>query len=335
MSVKLEDIAKELGISMMTVSRALNNTGYVKKETRTKVLKAAKEMEYVPNVLARGLVIKKTFNIGLIITNISNPFYARITRVIQEEALRNGYRLILFNTNENINLEKEALYSLREQRCDGVLLTSTESDYSHIIDLKKKGLPIVLINRRPKKINVDFVVCDNKKGGYLATSYLLSMGHKKIAHITGPTYITSVKEKIDGYKMAYKDYNIRINPKLIFETELTVDGAYKATLEMIEDHPDITAVFAYTDWMTIGVIKALQEKNVKIPGEISIVGYDNIDVSPYLKVPLTTIDLPIGLMGKKSVEILLKKINGVEESSKIIGKIYQPKLIKRKSVIKR
>lgn len=331
MSIKLEDIAKELGLSLMTVSRALNNKGNVKKETYTKIIKLAKEIGYVPNILARNLATNKTYNIGLVISDISNPFYAKITRVIQDIAYKKGYNITLFNTNEDTNLEKEALHSIIGQRCDGVLITSTEREQNYLADLNKYNLPVILINRRPKNNNISYVVCDNKKGGYLATTYLLGLGHRNIAHITGPPRITSVKDKIDGYIKAYKDYGLRANKDLIFMNEISMESAYKNTIKILKHDIKITAIFSYTDWMSIGVLKALKENNIKIPDDISLVGYDNLEFSSYLKAPLTTIDLPITQMGKKSIEFLLEKINNKELSNRIIRKVYEPKLIIRES----
>lgn len=331
MSINMLDIAKKLNISLMTVSRALNGKGYVKKETRKKILETAEELGYIQNALAKGLALNKTFNIGLVITDISNPFYSKITKVIQEEALKKGYHLTLFNTNENVEAEKEALYTIMEQRCDGALLTTASKDFNLVCDLKKKGLPIVLLNRRPNRDDLDFVVCDNKKGAFLATDYLLQLGHENIAHITGSTFISSVKEKIEGYEAAFNKKGLKMNKRLIYETELSLMGSYRTTLEMLKDNLNITAIFTYTDWMAIGVIKALNEKNIKIPDHISLIGYDNIEISPYLEIPLTTIDMPISLMGKKAIEILLERINANIEIDKVFNKIYKPALIERKS----
>jgi LacI family transcriptional regulator len=331
MPINIKDIAKELGISAMTVSRALNNKGRINSKTRSKILSTAERMGYVPNALARGLVLNKTFTIGMVISNIANPFYASIARVVQKEATARGYRLILLNTDENTDREKEALYSLRELRCDGALLTPTEQDYSHIVESVHSGMPIVLINRRPDKVKMDFVVCDNVKGAYLATTHLLELGHRRIAHITGPSYITSVAEKIKGYKTAFADRDLEPDPDLIFQTELTLEGAYQKTLDILDHHGDTTAVFAYSDRMSIGIMKALMEKQRNIPGDISIVGYDNIDISPYMRVPLTTVELPTGLLGKQALEILFKKMEEAGKSSDIVARVLPPKLIERQS----
>lgn len=327
----MRDIAKKLNISLMTVSRALNDKGYVKEKTYKKILETAKELGYIPNALAKGLALNKTFNIGLVITDISNPFFSKTTKVIQEEALKNGYHITLFSTNESLEAEKEALYTIMEQRCAGVLLTTTSKDFSLVYDLKKKGLPIVLINRRPNREDLDYVVCDNKKGAFLAINYLLELGHRNIAHITGAPFISSVSEKTEGYKAAFKKKGLDINPKLIFESEISLRGSYDTTLKVLDSNPEITAIFTYTDWMAIGVMKALNERNIKIPKDISLVGYDNIEVSQFLKVPLTTIDQPINLMAKKAIEILLSMINSKGENGKVYNKIYQPVLIERKS----
>lgn len=331
MPVNMLDIAKKLNVSLMTVSRALNNKRYVKEETYKKILEAAEELGYIPNALAKGLALNKTFNIGLVITDISNPFYSKITKIIQEEALKNGYHLTLFNTNESMEAEKEALYTIMEQRCDGVLLTSASRDFSLVYELREKGLPVVLMNRRPNKDDLDFVVCDNKKGAFLATNYLLQLGHRNIAHITGASFISSVSEKIEGYEAAFNEIGLEINPQFIFESEISLMGSYTTTLKILDSNPEITAIFAYTDWMAVGVIKALNERGIRVPEDMSLVGYDNIEISPYLGTPLTTIDLPINSMGKKAMEILLGRINSKKKNEKVSNKIYQPILIERKS----
>jgi LacI family transcriptional regulator len=328
MSVKMLDIAKKLNVSLMTVSRTLNNKGYVKEETKRKILKVAEEMGYIPNALAKGLALNKTFNIGLVITDISNPFYSTITKVVQEEASRNGYRLTMFNTNEDFKIEEEALNSIMAQRCDGALLTSASKDFRHVYDLQKNKFPIVLLNRKPDVEDLDYVVCDNKRGAFLAIEYLLKLGHRNIAHLTGPSYITSVREKIDGYNMAFNKKGLEINPELIFETEISLKGSYKATIKALKKNPYITAIFTYTNWMAIGAYRALEETGKKIPDDISVIGYDNIKVSSLLSAPLTTIDIPIRPMGRKAIDILLKKINGENNQ---FHKIYKPVLIERKS----
>ena len=331
MAVTLKEIAKKLGVSPITISRALGEKGNVKESTRLRIENTAREMGYIKNVSARNLVLKRSSNsIGLIISNISNPFYAHMTQIMQTEALKRGYSLTLFNTMEDDQIEKKALQTLREDRCAGALISLVGKSEEHIIESSFQDFPMIMLNRRPRSDSLDFIVCDVYKGACLAVSHLVKLGHTKIAHITGPDYTSSVEEKLRGYRDTLERNGAAFNPDYIIRRSLTLEGGYSGMKELRARHPGITAVFVFCDWMAIGVLKALQDMNLRVPEDMSVVGFDNIEISPVLRVPLTTIDLPVSVLSRDAIKELIHKIEKGHQNHKT-RIILQPHLVLRSS----
>lgn len=309
MTVTLKEIAKKLGLSTITVSRAISDRGSVKSATKKKIIDTARHMGYVKNVTARNLALNRSSNsIGLIISNISNPFYAKMTQIMQIEALKRGYSLTLFNTMEDDQIEKKALQTLQEERCAGALISAVGKSEEHILESVGRSFPVIMVNRRPKSKLLDYIVCDTRKGAQLATAHLLMLGHKKIAHITGPEYTTSVEEKLKGYKRALALHGIAFNKDYVIHKSLTLEGGYEGVKELRAKFPEVTAVFVYCDWIAIGVMKALQEMNLRIPEDMSVIGFDNIDIASSIRSPLTTVDLPVSILAQEAIKELVQKI---------------------------
>ena len=304
----LEDVAKELGVSSMTVSRALNNTGYVNSETKRKIIKTAQEIGYVPNVLARSLKNKTTSNVGLVISNIKNLYYSGLTYVIQNRLKEHGYNLIIYNTNENLHNEKEALMNVQEQRCRGVIISSVGRNEKYISQLSKYSTHVVMINRPPVSKSINYVAYDNQRGAFIATEHLIQKGHRAIAYLTGPSFNTSCRDKLAGYRKALEQYGLPYDETLIIRIELSQIRGYQATLKLIDSGVSFSAIFCFSDWIAIGALKALLENGIRVPEDVALVGYDNIDISAILRVPLTTVDIPAKTVGKKAVACLLEQI---------------------------
>lgn len=333
MSSIMRDIAKKCGVSITTVSRALRNKGEISPETKERILKIADEMEYSANIPARVLAGGKSNTIGLIVADNSNPYFAKLILGIEDIAKENDFGVILYNTNEDPELEMQAHRMLIEKRVDGLIITSLRTGKDPLISLQKKGIPFVLLNRYVESFKTDWVRSDNEYGAYSLTKLLCSLGHKRILHITGSEEISSVRERIIGYKKALKEVDIDFDPNLIYHCDLKLDGGYRCAQRALSElDPIPTAIFAYSDVIAVGVMKTLHENHIRIPEDIALVGYDNIDYSEFLEPSLTTVDQFAYEIGQKGMEILLEKIykpeNEIWQEQQIIIK---PKVVTRES----
>ncbi len=329
--ITLKDIAKEAGVSTASVSRALNNKEDIRPSTKERILRIAKREGYVANAVARSLKAKRTETIGTVITDISDPFFAPIVKGIEKVAREEGYHLILCDTDENYQMEKEALRTLIEKRVDGLLITPVQTDYQDIVELKRKKIPLVLLARHFdfELLETDHVVPDEIKGAFSITTYLIEKGHRRILFINGPIYVSSAKERLAGYKRALLETGVRIDKALIREGGIKMEDGYTIMKQELKRSSQFTAVFAYSDFVALGVMKALKEANLKIPQDIAVVGYDDINVSSFLEVPLTTVRVPKYELGVEGFKLLKKKIAGELDSPQKV--ILPTELVVRKS----
>ena len=257
MRTTLREIANRAGVSIITVSRALNHRPDVSKATRERVLAIAAELNYAPNVHARALASGSSKTLGLIVADNLNPYYARIIRGVEETAREHGYGVLLCNTDEQPNLELTAHQLLREKGVDGVLITSVQSGAGPLKDLERDGTPFVLLNRYVPEIETDYVLNDNFHGAYEVTSVLCKLGHRRIAHLTGSECITSVRDRTAGYRKALEDFGGRFDPDLVVRCDLKSESGYTCIRELLMARQlKITAVFAYSDMLAISVLKA-------------------------------------------------------------------------------
>ncbi|TCO68655.1 LacI family DNA-binding transcriptional regulator [Caldanaerobacter subterraneus] len=331
MAVTIKDIARLANVSVTTVSRVINNKPEgVSEETRQKILKLVKELGYQPNAIARGLVTKKTKTIGLIIPDISNPFFPDIARGVEDSAHIYGYNVFLCNTDDNLEKESEYIRALKEKYVDGIIFTSSvPSDYQHIMELVRDGVPIVMMDRRMESEEIYGVFIDNYEGGYLATKHLIDLGHRKIGCITGPLKVKNARERLEGYKRALLDNGIEVDERLIFEGDYKINSGIIGTEKLLNDNKDITAIFACNDLMAYGAYKTIRSYGYKIPDDISVVGFDDILLSQIMEPQLTTIRQPAYDMGLTAARMLIKLIEGKKVSKKII--IFKPQLVIRQS----
>jgi len=327
--ITLKDIGKQVGVSATTVSRALNNKPDISYETKKKIKEVAERLGYSPNALARSLKAKKTGSIGVLIGDIADPFFAPIVKGIEITARKMGYSIILCETGEEYEQEKIALQMMLEKRVDGLLITPSQTEYKDILELQRRKIPFVLVGRHFDLVESDYVITDDIKGAFSATNYLIKKGHKKILFINGPNYISSAKERLVGYKRALQENAILFDSSLVREGALKMEDGYRVMKEVLSTGTEFTAVFAYCDFVILGVMQALEEAKLEIPGDIAVVGYDNVSFAPFLRVPLTTVHIPKYELGKRSMELLKKKIEGEVKEPEAI--ILQTKLVIRKS----
>lgn len=330
MTTTIRDIAKLAGVSTTTVSRIINKKPYAASEATTKrVLEIIEEMNYKPNPLAQGLITKKTRTIGLIIPDIVNPFFPEIARGVEDIANKMGFNVFLCNTDDDLKKEKKYINALREKYVDGIILTvASDPRYEHIAELEKSDIPIVMMDRQVGHENGKCVFIDNLEGGYLATKHLIELGHEKIGCITGPLKTKGAIDRYKGYEKALKESGIKIDRKLVIESNYKIHGGVEAT-KLLLKQSDLTAIFACNDTMAYGAYKELKKKGYVIPEDMSIVGFDNIYLSQMLEKELTTVSQPTYKMGVAAADMLIKVIEGKRVNKKQL--CFKPELIIRES----
>jgi LacI family transcriptional regulator len=307
--VTLKEIARISGFSINTVSRALNNKDEVKADTREKILAVANKLGYIPNRLARGLRSNKTQTIGVIVADIANPFFAAVVKGVEKAARQRHYSIILTDSDETYEKEEESIQIMLNEQVDGLLISPVQTKKETIIGLKESGFPFVLLGRHFDDLETDYVVTDDVQGGFLATEHLIKQRHSRIALINGPLHVSSAKERFQGYKKALGRYGIELESSLISSGAITTEDGYKVAKSLLKQENPPTAVFAYSDFVAFGVMTAIRENGLRIPEDISIVGYDDVEFSSSLEVPLTTVRISKMELGRKAVKVLNERIN--------------------------
>ena len=306
--ITIKDVAQKAGVSPSTVSRALSGKIPVEEKTREKVLAAVKELNYQPNALAKGLKEGRTGTIGLIVPNICNPVFPSVSRGVEDVARESGYTVVLCNTDEDVNIEKEYIRKLQKKWVDGIILATSGRQSGHIRELKESGLPVVLLIRKLED-KVDAVVIDNNKAACQAVSYLVRTGHRRIAMVNGDQRLTLYRERFQGYLRALKESDLDFEPSLVLEIP-DHGTCYAAMSEFLKTRPVPDAAFVASDPMAVQVMKAVKDAGYRIPGDISVIGFDNLEFSPYLDPPLTTVNQPLYRMGAAAADRIISLIEG-------------------------
>lgn len=336
MPVTLNDIAEKADLSVSTVSRILNDKAdqySISGKSKRLVLKIANELDYKPNALARALRLKKTLSLGLIVPDISNPFFAYVTRSIQRTAHQLGYSVIVCDTDENQELEIEHINLLRSKGIDGLIMMPAGQSCDHLKVLDQEGLPLVLLDRYFEELDTHCVLVDNYNGALNATEHLIEHGHTRIAVNQGLPFSSTNKDRIKGYEAALNRHEISIERSLIVGEDFREESGYRAAKCILTMEEPPSAIFALSDLITLGTYKAIYEADLKIPDDISLVSFDDVDFSPYLASPLTAVAQPRQAMGEAAVRILVDLMeDDTESDGKIKHNVLQPNLIVRGSV---
>lgn len=320
------------GVSITTVSKVINGKDSdISEATIQRVMEVIEEYNYRPNALARGLVTRQTKTIGLIIPDISNPFFASTSRGIEDMAKKGGYTVIFCDTDDEKDKEEEALNVLKEKQVDGIIYTPTSQTRSHDIVKRctKSSIPIVVLDRVLKNDRIYMVYLDNMLGGFLATQYLLKKGHRRIGCITGPCNVHNSHDRFHGYQRALLEAEIEIDQDLIFEGNYRLDSGFKGACKLIDK--GVTAIFACNDMMAYGVYKAATSRGLKIPDQLSISGFDDIYTSEILQPSLTSVKQPAYEMGVAASDILIHLLEGKKVRDR--QRVFEPILIPRESVM--
>lgn len=306
--VNYNDIAKIAKVSSTTVSHVINKTRFVSPKTKDKVLEAIQELSYKPNLLARGLATGVTHTIGLVISDIKNPFYPEIIQGVEELAIRSEYNIFLCNTDYSVEKGLKSVGALLRKKVDGIIIASSQADKFLFKELAESTIPFVLVDWNESKINVDSIYFDFESGIREAVEYLISLGHKKIYFISGPKDLKTASIRENNFISIIKGYKSEGISYKIIEGNHKIDGGINAAKEIEKEKDMPTSIICSNDLTAIGAMKTLQTDGVKIPDQISIIGLDNIMLSEIVSPALTTIELERYLIGKSAAELLLNRI---------------------------
>jgi LacI family transcriptional regulator len=336
--VNINYIAKISGFSLSTVSRALCGDKTTNKDTAEKILKIAKDLNYVPDLIAKGLRQKKTRTIGVILNDPNNPFYSEILKVIDETLTENNYSMIVSYSNWDLDLERKNIITLISKRVDGIIISPIFEKDKNLKILIDNQIELVVIDCLSKFPKINNAYTDNLLAGEIATEHLIENGHKKIMLFTFAKKYSQVKDFEQGYIQALKKHNINIIKELIIDSpENSIDSGYDTFIKALSEDtkgtiPNFTGIVTISDLLAIGVYEVANELRISIPDTLSIVGYDNIRFTKSLNPPLTTVHQPRRRIGLESAKILLNNINNEEKIIK--NTKFTPYLIKRASVKK-
>ena len=310
----------------------------IPEETRQRVLQAMEDLGYVPNILARGLRSGQTKTVGLVVPDNSNPFFAEVARAIEDEGNSNGYSVILCNSDDSAEKENDYINVLISKQIDGVIFISAGGSREILRKLQISKTPFVVIDRGVPGIHADTVMLENQKGGYLATKHLLDLGHTDIACITGPSQYSPSAQRVDGYCKALTESRISPNQDLIIQGDFRMKSGGEAISQLLDLEKPPTAVFVCNDLMAIGAIQVAHSKGLKIPEDMSIVGFDDISLAQAIYPSLTTIAQPIMQIAEKVMSLLIRRIGDQEEATnnfEIEQVLFEPTLIIRDSTVER
>ena len=311
LKITISDIAKSLGTTAATVSRALNNHPGISEKTKKLVHEAAEKMHYHRNKIASSLRSGKTHVIGVIIPSAEINFFGSVVHGIESMANLNGYNVLLYQSNESRDSEEKGLQTFFGARVDGIIVSIAKNthDYSHFINVKRRGVPLVFFDRANDDLGFSSVVVDDYQGAFNATEHLIQQGYQRIAHVSGPQHIKIFNDRLKGYMGALQANKIKVDFDLIYDGNVSIESGKDAAnyFLSLKNKPD--AVFAVEDFTALGLIKELKDNQVKIPEEMGIVGFANELFGEHLSPPLSTVDQQTVMMGKEAFRLLMEAIN--------------------------
>lgn len=307
--MKMSDVAKLANVSPATVSRVLRQPELVSEETKRKVLGAIKEVNYQPHLIARQFRTKETKIILVVVPDITSPFFSKVLRGIEHTAVENGYQVILGDTENIIEREREYIDLLYQKQVDGMVLLTARSDKTHLEKISNQ-FPMVLACEYIDGLEIPTVSIDNVSSARKVTEHLIKLGHTKIAHISGPMNVILSRDRFRGYEQAMMSYALNIDSAFIQEGDFSIESGYNQMIKLLSLENAPTGVFVFNDEMALGAIKAVKDSGTKVPEDIGIVGFDNLNIATMFEPYITTIDQPKYEIGKKAMNLLLKLMKG-------------------------
>ncbi|WP_137939199.1 LacI family DNA-binding transcriptional regulator [Chitinivorax sp. B] len=325
----MKEVAHRAGVSVTTVSHVLNGTRHVSDDARGRIEQAIRDLSYVPSAVARSLKHNVTHTVGMMIPNSSNPYFAEILRVIESRCFDAGYNVILCNSDDNPHKQSVYLRVLTERRIDGLIVVTSGEDAGLPELLADLTLPLVLVDREMENVDCDLVEVSHVQGGYLATQHLLTLGHRNIACISGPTELSPSDQRIAGWQLAMGEAGIEPADDALWRSDFTSRGGYQAMHALLRQPQRPSAVFVCNDLMAIGAMCAAYELGIRVPDQLSVIGFDDIELASFSSPPLTTVAQPKERIGALAVDMLLEHIQGRRDEPRRI--ILQPELRIRSS----
>ena len=328
-NVTIKDVAKVVGVSYSTVSRALSGSPEISEETRKRILEVCREMNYTPNTVARAMVKKNTMLLGLIVTDVNNPFMSELAYYIDRQAHEHGYNILLSNSSKDKDQEREIFELMMGHQVDGIILCPCGPDSSEALTELTNRVPTVFFGENLREIPESYISVDNYRGGEMGTEYLYELGHRNILYFGKRRNSTTHQLRAEGYEHACKA--LGITPHFYNNTfnSTSIPNGYLMAKQLFSEPRDYTAIFASTDTNALGILQAAEEAGIRIPEDISLLGFDNIRDASLPRIELTTIEQPLRMLSSVAMDCLLQKIQN--EQAGYSHRILYPNLVVRKS----
>jgi LacI family transcriptional regulator len=306
----IQDVAKLAGVAPITVSRVINNSGYFSEDTRLRVQSAIAELGYVPNTLARSLRSKRTNTLALVITDITNPFWTTVARGVEDAASSAGFSVIFCNTDESEKEQEHYLNVLMQKRVDGILLVPVNSSIQAIQSIRRQEIPVVVLDRHLSGVEADIVRADSQGGAYELTRLLTALGHRNIAMLAGPRGVSTAEDRAAGFRRALGEVGVTLSAEHIIYGQFSLESGSQMAHQALALVPRPTALFASNNFIAIGAYKVLRELELRVPEDVSLVGFDDLPLSLLVDPFLTAAAQPAYQMGHRATEILLDRLSG-------------------------
>jgi LacI family transcriptional regulator len=327
------DVAQRAGVSLATVSRVMNKNTNVGDKTRQKVLAAMAELDYRPNTFAQSLASNSSNSVGVLVSQLDGPYYGPMMAEIESSLRAANKHVIIAVGHSDAAQEKDSVEFLLGRGCDALILDVEAVSDQYLIELSQGTTPIVLINRYIDAISDRCIYLNNELGGYLATRHVLDLGHRQIAYVSGPKRKHDANERLEGHKKALAEFGLKFEPALCVEGDYKEDGGVLAMQQLLQSGVQFSAVVCANDQMVSGAISVCLEQGIRVPEDLSFVGYDNIPFARYISPKLTTVNNPIHEMGKMAALWLLRHIYKNDQIA--VANIFTPELVERESAIAR
>ena len=331
MAATMKDIARRTGLGLATISSYFNG-GNVREKNRIKIEEAIQELHYEVNEVARGLKTNATKTIGVVIPELNNTFCAEIITGMEDVLRSHGYATIVCDCRTDKKLERDAVEFLSRKRVDGIISMPVDAEGNHLKKFQKTGKPIVLIDRRIRELSCDSVLVDNEKAAEDAMRVFFQAGHRKIGIIGGPEEISTAQERLQGYRNAYEKENIPVRESLIYHGDYTIQGGVRELEKLVQNNPDMTAVFVTNYEMTMGAIIGVNELGIRIPDQLSVIGFDNLQFARACNPKLTIVYQPTEKIAHEVAEIILDRLNQEEKEKKPVSEKLCTEMIQGRSV---
>jgi len=331
--ITINDIARELGITAATVSRALSNHPEISSVTKKKVKDLAAHMDYMPNKVASSLRSGTTKLIGVLIPTAEHSFFGSVIHGISNIASQKGYDVLIYQSNETEELEKKGIETFINARVDGILasIAKATTDFSHFTYAKEKNIPIAFFDRVKDDLEISSVSINDYQGAYLATESLINAGYKRIAHIAGPQNIKTFSDRISGYKAALANYHLPFEPYLLYSGNISIEAGRAGTKHFLSLVTQPDAIFAVEDFTALGVLKELKHRSIRVPEEFGVFGFCNDLFGEHITPTLSTVDQKTVTMGEEAFQLIYELILNRGSDNRSVTRVLQPSLIIRES----